>query len=151
MIEKRDNENNKHKKVFVDDYYKKKELRRVSELEIMEKRLVSRFFSFFAVVIGLILILCLFFRTIGFFPLIFAIFFIYSRISKNKRGWKENYLLIKSNKWGGLFYNFMYFFTICFFGIIFYVSLNHNYGFKIRFMDILLKYLISFENWLKLI
>lgn len=95
--------------------------------------------------------LCLFFRTIGFLPLMIAIFFIYSRISMNNDRWKENYNLIKSNKWGNLFYKFMNLFAICFFIILFYGSVKHEYGFEIGFMDVILKYLMSIDNWLKLI
>ena len=80
-----------------------------------------------------------------------AIFFIYSRISMNNDRWKENYNLIKSNKWGNLFYKFMNLFAICFFIILFYGSVKHEHGFEIGFMDVILKYLMSIDNWLKLI
>ena len=151
MIDKKDKKTNKHKKVWICDYLKRHETKKNSVSGYRGKELVSNFFLFFLVVMAIIIAFCLFFRTIGFLPLIFAIFFIYSRISMNNKRWRKNYYLIKSNKWGYLFYKFMDFFAICFFVIIIYASLNHNYGLKIGIMDILLKNLISFENWLKLI
>ena len=90
----------------------------VINLDNKKRGLVSKFLLFFIIVLFIVIGLCLFFRTIGFLPLIIAIFFIYSRVSMNNKRWMENYNLIKSNKWGLLFYRLMYLFAICFFIIL---------------------------------